>query len=112
MEMMQSKGIAAGVVQNVKDLFNDPQLKEREHFVSLKQTDVGYRSYHNEPLKFSKTPPKFWKAGPNLGEDNHYVYKEILGYFARKDEHALKAMFIDQVDVHTDLPGQPIACAL
>jgi len=25
-------------------------------------------------------------------------YKEILGYFARKDEHSLKAMFIDQVD--------------
>ncbi len=28
-------------------------------------------------------------------------YKEILDYFTRKDEHALKAMFIDQVDIHT-----------
>jgi hypothetical protein len=36
-------------------------------------------------------------------------YKEILDYFAKNDEHALKAMFIDQVDVHTDIPGQPIA---
>jgi len=36
-------------------------------------------------------------------------YKEILRYFAKKDEHSLKAMFIDQVDVHTDLPGQPIS---
>ncbi len=36
-------------------------------------------------------------------------YKEILSYFQEKDEHVLKSMFIDQVDVHTDLPGQPIA---
>jgi hypothetical protein len=36
-------------------------------------------------------------------------YKEILTYFAKKDEHVLKAMFVDQVDVFTDLPGQPIS---
>ena len=36
-------------------------------------------------------------------------YKEILGYFNKKDEHSLKAMFVDQVDVHTDMPGQPIS---
>lgn len=28
-------------------------------------------------------------------------YKEILDYFTHKDEHSLKAMFIDQVDIHT-----------
>jgi len=28
-------------------------------------------------------------------------YKEVLNYFAKKDEHSLKAMFIDQVDIHT-----------
>jgi len=27
-------------------------------------------------------------------------YKEIMGYFSEKTEHSLKAMFIDQVDVH------------
>ncbi|MFQ6020614.1 MAG: hypothetical protein ACE5J4_01175 [Candidatus Aenigmatarchaeota archaeon] len=28
-------------------------------------------------------------------------YKEIMNYFSQKDEHSLKAMFIDQVDIHT-----------
>jgi len=28
-------------------------------------------------------------------------YKEVLDYFEKKDEHSLKAMFIDQVDAHT-----------
>jgi hypothetical protein len=30
-------------------------------------------------------------------------YKEILNYFAKNDEHSLKAMFVDQVDIHTDV---------
>jgi crotonobetainyl-CoA:carnitine CoA-transferase CaiB-like acyl-CoA transferase len=28
----------------------------------------------------SKTPNDIHKAGPCLGEDNEYVYREILGY--------------------------------
>ena len=37
-------------------------------------------------------------------------YQEILGYFEKKDEHTLRAMFIDQVDIHTDVQGQaPVA---
>ncbi len=36
-------------------------------------------------------------------------YEEVLKYFKERDEHSLKAMFIDQVDIHTDLPNTPIA---
>ena len=36
-------------------------------------------------------------------------YREIMRYYENKDEHSLKALFIDQVDVHTDMPGQPIS---
>ncbi|MEM5804715.1 MAG: hypothetical protein QXU82_02610 [Candidatus Aenigmatarchaeota archaeon] len=37
-------------------------------------------------------------------------YREILDYFEKKDEHSLRAMFIDQVDIHTDVQGQaPVA---
>lgn len=35
--------------------------------------------------------------------------KEILNYYKDEDDHSLKAMFIDQVDVHTDIPNTPIA---
>jgi len=78
MSLMQSKGVAAGVVNSAEDLFNDPQLKYREHFVYLQQKVVGYRAYQNEAIKFSKTHQRLWKAGPNIGEDNEYVCKEIL----------------------------------
>lgn len=36
-------------------------------------------------------------------------YREILTYFNNKDEHSLKAMFVDYVDIHTDMPGQPVS---
>jgi len=36
-------------------------------------------------------------------------YQEILTYFEKGDEHLLRSMFIDQVDIHTDLSGQPIS---
>ena len=36
-------------------------------------------------------------------------YKEILTYYNEKEEHSLRAMFVDQVDIHTDVPGQPVS---
>jgi crotonobetainyl-CoA:carnitine CoA-transferase CaiB-like acyl-CoA transferase len=80
MSRMQENGVAAGVVQSSGDLFNDPQLKHREHYVYIEHSVIGSHAYPNESIKFSKSPPVFWKAGPCLGEDNEYVYREILGF--------------------------------
>lgn len=80
MHLMQAKGIPAGVVQTAEDLFNDPQLKHRDAWVFLDHEVIGSHAYDNEPTRFSKTPPRLWKAGPCLGQDNEYVYKELLGY--------------------------------
>ena len=77
---MQAKGVAAGVVQTMRDLVNnDPQLKHREHFVLLEHKEIGPHSYHNQAARFSKTPARVWKAAPCLGEGNEFVYKQILG---------------------------------
>ena len=77
---MQANGVPAGIVQTMEDLFNhDPQLKHREFFVRLQHTEMGIHSYYNESARFSKTPVRLTKAAPCLGEDNEFVYKEILG---------------------------------
>jgi crotonobetainyl-CoA:carnitine CoA-transferase CaiB-like acyl-CoA transferase len=80
MELMQARGVPAGVVQNAEDLFNDPQLKNREALVFLNHEVIGPHPYDNEPTIFSKTPPRLRKPGPCLGQDNEFVYKELLGY--------------------------------
>jgi crotonobetainyl-CoA:carnitine CoA-transferase CaiB-like acyl-CoA transferase len=80
MTKLQEAGIPCGAVQTAEDLFNDPQLKEREHFRFLQHQVMGECAYNSPAYRLSKTPNDIKKAGPCLGEDNEYVYTEILGY--------------------------------
>ena len=80
MEMMQKAGIPSGVVKTSEDLLNDPQMKHREHFRQLEHPEIGIHSYHAPAYKLSKTPCDINRAAPTLGQDNAYVYKEILGF--------------------------------
>ena len=58
---------------------NKPPFKFRHHFQFLEHKDIGRHAYHAPSYRLSKAPPHVWKAAPCLGEDNEYVYKEILG---------------------------------
>lgn len=80
MTMMQDAGISAGVVQTCEDLLNDPQLKHRRHFRVLNHPVIGPHSYHAPAYRLSETPCDLKRAAPCLGQDNEYVYKEILGF--------------------------------
>ena len=80
MKKMQEKGVAAGVVQTAEELLSDPQLKEREHFVPLKHTEMGEHMYQASPFLLNKTPNAFNRAAPCLGEHNQYVFGELLGF--------------------------------
>jgi len=78
MFIMQASAVPAGVVQNCQDLFEDPQVKHGEHFRILQHKVIGPHAYNAPSYRLSKTPCNIWKAAPTLGEDNDYVYKEIL----------------------------------
>jgi crotonobetainyl-CoA:carnitine CoA-transferase CaiB-like acyl-CoA transferase len=80
MVMLQDAGVPCGPVQTAEDLFDDPQLKERRHFRFLKHGVIGEHAYNAPAYHLSKTPNDIRKAGPCLGEDNEFVYTEILGY--------------------------------
>ncbi|MDY6935030.1 MAG: CoA transferase [Spirochaetota bacterium] len=80
MEMMQKEGIPAGIVETAEDLFKDPQLKHRKHFRFMKHRVIGNMAFNSPAYQLSKTPNHIWKVSPCLGEDNDYVYREILGY--------------------------------
>lgn len=80
MEILQKENVPAGIVQTSEELFSDPQLAERPHFVPLEHTEMGVHMYQAGPFKFSKTPPSFDRAAPCLGEHNEFVYSELLGF--------------------------------
>jgi len=77
--LLQEAGVPAGMVQSAEDLAGDPQLKARDHFVELEHPVLSNTISEASPIKFTDSTKADWKAAPLLGEDNRYVYIELLG---------------------------------
>jgi benzylsuccinate CoA-transferase BbsF subunit len=76
--MLQEQGIPAGVVQNSRDLVNDPQLAHRQAIWYLEHETVGKHAVFGQGFILSKNPPPPPKAAPRLGEHTYHICKEIL----------------------------------
>jgi benzylsuccinate CoA-transferase BbsF subunit len=80
MNLMQSAGVPAGIVETAEDqLERDPQLRYRRFFRAL--DFPGFGPYHS-PLgvNFLLSDHEFAvERGPMVGEHNEYVFKTLLG---------------------------------
>jgi len=100
MTLLQDAGVPCGVVQTAEDLFNDPQLKHREHFRFLEHQVIGRHAYNAPAYRLSKAPNHIWTAAPCRGEDTEYVSKEILGYSAAEiAEMLVEGVITTEADV-------------
>ena len=80
MHQLQEVGVAAGPVMDQRDAFADPHLQERGIFEEVYHEDVGGpHLYVGAPYKMSDMPIKIRRGPVRLGEDNEYVYKQVLG---------------------------------
>ena len=79
MALLQGQGVAAGVVQDASDLAKDPQLKQQGFFIELDHPELGKTISDAVPIRLSDTPARYTRAAPLLGQDNDYVYGELLG---------------------------------
>lgn len=79
-QLLQEAGVSASVVQNAEDLAKDPNLIAREFFIQLEHPTLGRAYSDKTPIKFKENPKVSWRAAPSLGEDNRYVYIELLGF--------------------------------
>ncbi len=77
--MLQDAGIPASVVEKSSDLFNDEQLKHRNFYTWLEHPEIGKAAFQQQAnFILSKTPREISEPSPCLGEDNEYVYHELL----------------------------------
>ena len=77
MQMLQRAGVAAGPSFNIEELINDPHSKKRGIFIEQNHPVAGKTIVYRSPWKSAltaKNPP-----APCLGENNNYVFKELLG---------------------------------
>ena len=88
---LQSEGIPAGYLMHEDHVFEDPQLKERGFFVPITAPEVGTYLYPSTTFRMSNVPFEVRKPPVRLGEDNDYVYREVLG-LTEEEYDRLKAL--------------------
>ena len=84
MHRLQARGIPAGVCQDAQDRYErDPQLAHLNWLTEVEHTEMGRWPTREVPVKWSRTPPTMRgvtnRGAPCYGEDNRYVYGELLG---------------------------------
>jgi benzylsuccinate CoA-transferase BbsF subunit len=76
---LQAAGVPAGIVANVADVFNDPQLRQRNLYWPMHHSEMGMFTHLGQSFQLSKTPSRAWSPSPLLGEHTEYVCTKILG---------------------------------
>ena len=72
-------GVPAGRVSNGEDLYNDEQLRYRQHLVTVDHPHMGRHSVEAPGFRLSETPAFVDRPGPDLGEHNELVFCQWLG---------------------------------
>jgi crotonobetainyl-CoA:carnitine CoA-transferase CaiB-like acyl-CoA transferase len=84
MKLCQAAGVPSGAVLNVREVMSNEHYLSRGSFEVVRHAPepegVGNRLHIGQPWQFSRTPPSSEQpAVYTLGQDNDYVYGELLG---------------------------------
>jgi crotonobetainyl-CoA:carnitine CoA-transferase CaiB-like acyl-CoA transferase len=85
---LQRRGVPAAPVRTPAEQLKDPQLRATGFFQSVDHKYAGRHPYPSLPIRIDGFYPPIDRVGPLLGEDNHYVFTELLGM----DEAELKRL--------------------
>ncbi|MGO3326592.1 CaiB/BaiF CoA transferase family protein [Gordonia sp. (in: high G+C Gram-positive bacteria)] len=77
--MAQEVGIPAHISASSADLIADPQLRHREHFVSVESSVTGWTTVEGPRYRLSDTPLQVDGAAPTIGEHSDAVLRDLLG---------------------------------
>jgi crotonobetainyl-CoA:carnitine CoA-transferase CaiB-like acyl-CoA transferase len=96
-------GVAAGPLLDDEGFSSDPQIVARDWLRPLTSDDVGSHAHPGWPYRGL---PMEWRRGsPVLGQDNEYVYKEILGVSDEDYERYRGQRMVS--DAYLDPSGNP-----
>jgi formyl-CoA transferase len=57
----------------------DPHVQDRGFIVEVDHPEMGPHKLTGPPWKMSETPGHIKRAAPQLGQDNEYVFGDLLG---------------------------------
>lgn len=70
-QQCDDNNIPCGPIQNLEEVYDDPQLQERGMFVNMNHPTAGPIEMIGSPLKLSRTPVALKHPPPNMGEHNN-----------------------------------------
>ena len=79
MQLLMDAGIPAGMVNDPRDLFDDPQLQHRQHFRRLDHPEIGPYATDRSEFDLSLTPGSLDAPAPLLGQHTEHFLREIIG---------------------------------
>lgn len=79
LELLALEETCVGPVNDIAQIFNDPQIIERELFIQMDHPVAGKIRQIGFPIKFSNTPGEIYAHSPILGEHTEELLLQ-LGY--------------------------------
>lgn len=83
---LQAEGIAAGPVYSVADMVTDPHFQARDIFPEVSHPTLGMVATPAVAPRLTTTPGSIKHLGPEIGEHNEEVYREVLKLTAQEFE--------------------------
>ena len=78
-DMLQKAGITAAASLSTKQCTHDKHLEARGFFIKTEHPVLGNVTLTGLPFRFSGSPEGNYRVAPLLGQDNDYVFGELLG---------------------------------
>lgn len=80
LQALERAEIPSGPVNELDEVFSDPQILERGMVVGVKHPVSEALSLIGNPIHYSETPLNRYESPPMLGEHTDLVLRELLGY--------------------------------
>ena len=78
-EALEAANVPCGPINNMKEVFEDPQVQHRQLRVDMPHPLGGTAPVVRSPLRLSETPVEYRLAPPMLGQHNEEILKGLLG---------------------------------
>lgn len=94
LELLLSQDVWCAQVNDFKDMVADPQVQHNKMIQKMVHPKWGEISVVATPIRYSKTPPQYKTAPPDIGEDSVEIL-ESAGFSEEEIEEMLKTAVID-----------------
>jgi crotonobetainyl-CoA:carnitine CoA-transferase CaiB-like acyl-CoA transferase len=93
LDQLNQKGIPCGPINNLEQVFADPQVQHRGLQLELNHQQAGKAASVKNPINLSATPLQYSQSAPMLGQHTRQVLKHVL----KIDTVSIETLYEQQV---------------